>query len=247
MIVYSATKSGFQGDIMSNNIGQIILDKFRDTTGRNTGVSEVSSWTNSLQFMDRVLNDDAIPADSNISIEYHIPRTASRIDFIITGLTHDKEESVIIIELKQWQKAGMTDKDAVVTTRYRHGEQEAPHPSYQAWSYKRLLEDYNQTVEEEAIQLFPCAYLHNYEKDNVISNNFYQEYIDHAPLFLKEDALKLREFIKLHVRYGDKNNIMYKIDHGKIRPSKNLADQLLSMIASFCPHLPGAQTSAMPP
>ena len=231
MIVYSATKTGFQDDIMSNNIGQIILDKFKDTTGKNTGVSEVSSWTNSLQFMDRVLNDDAIPADSNISIEYHIPRSSNRIDFIITGLSHEKEESVIIIELKQWQKAGITDKDAIVTTRFKHGVAERPHPSYQAWSYKRLLEDYNQTVEEEEIRLFPCAYLHNYEKDNVITNAFYQEYINKAPLFLKEDALKLREFIKAHVRYGDQNKIMYRIDHGKIRPSKNLADQLSSMLA----------------
>ena len=51
-----------------------------------------------------------------------------------------------------------------------------------------------------------------------------------APLFLKSDALKLQEFIKANVKYGDKNQIMYRIDHGKIKPSKNLADQLLSML-----------------
>lgn len=231
MIVYSATKSKFQSDVMTNDIGQIILDKYRDRTGRNTGVSEVDSWTNSLQFMDRVLNDDSIPNDSGISIEYHIPQSSKRIDFIITGLSPKKEETVIIIELKQWQKAEMTGKDAIVTTRFKHGEKETPHPSYQAWSYKRLMEDFNQTVEEEEIQLIPCAYLHNYEKDDVITNNFYKEYIDQAPLFLKEDALKLRNFIKGHVRYGDKNQIMYRIDHGKIRPSKNLADKLSSMLS----------------
>ncbi|MDP3996777.1 MAG: DUF2075 domain-containing protein [bacterium] len=231
MIIYSATKSGFQGDIMSNKIGQVILDKYRDTTGKNTGVSELNSWTNSLQFMDRVLNDNSIPGDAGISIEYHIPRSSKRIDFIITGLSSTKEESVIIIELKQWQKAEITEKDAIVTTYFKHGEKETPHPSYQAWSYKRLLEDYNQTVEEENIQLFPCAYLHNYEDDDVISNVFYKEYIDHAPLFLRDDALKLRGFIKNHVRYGDKNKIMYRIDQGRIRPSKNLADQLSSMLS----------------
>ena len=231
MIVYSATKSIFQDDIMSNNIGQIILDKYRDTTGKGTGVAEINSWTNSLQFMDRVLNDDSIPRDSGVSIEYHIPQSSKRIDFIITGLTPEKEESVIIIELKQWQKAEITEKDAIVITRFKHGNQETPHPSYQAWSYKKLLEDYNQTVEEERIRLFPCAYLHNYEKDDVISNDFYKEYIDQAPLFLRDDALRLRDFIKEHVKYGDKNQIMYRIDHGKIRPSKNLADQLVSMLS----------------
>jgi len=231
MIVYSATKSKFQSDVMTNDIGQIILDKYRNRTGRNTGIAEVNSWTNSLQFMDRVLNDDSIPSNSGISIEYHIPRSSKRIDFIITGLSRKKEDTVIIVELKQWQKAGITKKDAIVTTRFQHGEKETPHPSYQAWSYKRLMEDFNQTVEEEKIKLFPCAYLHNYEKDDVITNNFYKEYIDQAPLFLKDDALKLRNFIKGHVKYGDKNQIMYRIDHGKIRPSKNLADKLSSMLS----------------
>jgi uncharacterized protein len=231
MIVYSETKEKFQADMLSNGIGEIILDKFQDATGHSTGVSEVNSWTNSLGFMDRVLNDDAIPADAGVAIEYHIPRSSKRIDFILTGLTPENEESVVIIELKQWQKAEITEKDAIVTTRFKHGEKETPHPSYQAWSYKRLLEDYNQTVEEDAIQLFPCAYLHNYEKDEVIANDFYKEYITHAPLFLKDDALRLREFIKGHVRHGDKNQIMYRIDHGRIRPSKNLADQLSSMLS----------------
>ncbi len=50
------------------------------------------------------------------------------------------------------------------------------------------------------------------------------------PFFLKRDALKLCDFIKSHVKYGDKNQIMYRIDHGKIKPSKNLADQLVSML-----------------
>ncbi len=231
MIVYSNTKHNFQEDVMSNNIGNIILDKYKNVTGKKTGVSEVNSWTNSLQFMDRVLSDASIPNDSRISIEYHIPQSTKRIDFIITGLDSKREVSVIIIELKQWQKAEITEKDGVVVTRFKHGEQETPHPSYQAWSYKRLLEDFNQTVEEEKINLIPCAYLHNYEKDEVIKNKFYEEYINEAPLFLKEDALKLREFIKNYIRYGDKNKIMYRIDSGKIRPSKNLADQLNSMLS----------------
>jgi DUF2075 family protein/nucleoside-triphosphatase THEP1 len=94
-----------------------------------------------------------------------------------------------------------------------------------------LLEDYNQTVQEEAIKLIPCAYLHNYEQDDVISNEFYTVYTTYAPVFLKDDALKLRDFIKQHVKYGDTSKVMYRIDHGKIRPSKNLAEQLASMLA----------------
>ena len=231
MIVYSATKSQFLNDVMSNDIGNIILSTYKKVTGKSTGQSEITSWTNSLQFMDRVLSDGDIPGDSGVAIEYHIPQSSKRIDFILTGIDDEQLDSAILIELKQWQKAEITEKDALVITRFKHGEKETPHPSYQAWSYKRLLEDYNQTVEEENIKLYPCAYLHNYDQDEVISNVFYKEYIDQAPLFLKRDALKLRNFIKSHVKYGDKNKIMHRIDNGRIRPSKNLADQLKSMLS----------------
>ncbi len=230
MIVYSASKQQFQNDVMSNDIQGIIHAAYKKATGRNTGASELESWRNSLQYMDRVLNDVAIPSDSGVAIEYHIPQSSKRIDFILTGINNEQQDSAILIELKQWQEAKITDKDGVVVTRFKHGEKETSHPSYQAWSYKCLLEDYNQTVQEEGIKLFPCAYLHNYEQDDVIANDFYSEYTKQAPVFLKDDALKLREFIKTHVRYGDKNNVMYRIDHGKIKPSKNLADQLSSML-----------------
>lgn len=230
MIVYSETKQQFQDDVMSNNIEGIIQAAFKEKTGHDTGLSEVTSWRNSLQYMDRVLNDTGIPADAGVAIEYHIPQSSKRIDFILTGLNEAQQDSAVLIELKQWQTSQLTEKDGVVVTRFKHGEKETSHPSYQAWSYKCLLQDYNQTVQDEGIQLFPCAYLHNYEQDDVITNDFYQKYTEQAPVFLKEDALKLRDFIKNHVKYGDKNQIMYRIDHGKIKPSKNLADQLGSML-----------------
>jgi hypothetical protein len=230
VIVYSSTKAKFQEDVMTNDIGNIIFDAYKAATGRKTGRSEINSWINSLQYMDRVLTDGDIPSDAGVAIEYHIPQSSKRIDFILTGTDKQDRESAILIELKQWQHAALTTKDAIVITRFQYGETETPHPSYQAWSYKCLLEDFNQTVQEEKIQLYPCAYLHNYEQDKVIASDFYNEYIRKAPLFLKGDALKLREFIKTNVKYGDKKQIMYRIDHGKIKPSKNLADHLLSML-----------------
>jgi DUF2075 family protein/DNA replication protein DnaC len=108
---------------------------------------------------------------------------------------------------------------------------EAVHPSYQVWSYKCLLEDFNETIYKDLIKLFPCAYLHNYKEDNIINNVFYSEYISKAPIFLKSDASKLRDFIKQHIKYGDSRNIIYRIDSGKIKPSKNLSDELNSMLS----------------
>lgn len=215
---------------MTNDIGNIILKAYTARTGRTTGKSEIDSWIHSLRYMDSVLNDGDIPGDAGVAIEYHIPQTSKRIDFILTGKDEQQQDTAVLVELKQWQHAGLTDQDAIVTTRFKHGEKQTPHPSYQAWSYKRLLEDFNQTVQEEHIQLYPCAYLHNYEPDDCITNPFYQDYIAKAPLFLKNDAKKLQNFIKRHVKHGDNDQIMYRIDHGKIKPSKNLADYLASML-----------------
>jgi DUF2075 family protein len=215
---------------MTNDIGGIIFEAFRSATGKYTSESEIRSWMSSLQYMDRVLNDDEIPFDAGVAIEYHLPQTSKRIDFILTGRNRECRESAVLVELKQWQKAELTQSDAVVITRFKHGLAETLHPSYQAWSYKRLLEDFNQTVQEELIGLYPCAYLHNYEDDGVITHPFYGEHIKRAPVFLKPDALKLQQFIKTHVRYGDTTRIMYRIEYGKIKPSKNLVDELGSML-----------------
>lgn len=230
MIVYSASKSEFQSDVMSNKISDIVYGAYQKATGRKTGQSELDSWRNSLQYMDRVIASNDIPSDSNVAIEYHIPQSSKRVDFIISGQDSSGTDTAVLIELKQWQTACVTNKDGVVITRFKHGEKETAHPSYQAWSYKTLLEDYNQAVQEENINLVPCAYLHNYRADDVIKNDFYDEYTSKAPVFLQDDALKLQEFIKKHIKRGDKNSLMYRIDHGKIRPSKNLADQLESML-----------------
>jgi len=156
--------------------------------------------------------------------------SSKRIDFILTGKDEQQRETAVLVELKQWEYAKLTEQAAIVLTRFKHGEKPTPPPSYQAWSYKRLLEDFNQTVQEEHIQLYPCVYLHNYEPDSCITNPFYQDYISKAPLFLKNDARKLQDFIKKHVRHGDKDQIMYRIDQGKVKPSKNLADYLASML-----------------
>ncbi|PWG78011.1 DNA/RNA helicase domain-containing protein, partial [Pararcticibacter amylolyticus] len=50
------------------------------------------------------------------------------------------------------------------------------HPSYQAWSYAALLQDFNETVATDNIQLKPCAYLHNCTDLTVIRIPFYQQY-----------------------------------------------------------------------
>ena len=229
MIIYHSTKEKFSCDILTNDIDNIIQHALVERTGKKVGEAELNSFRNSLSYMDKVLHDGEIPADCGISIEYHIPQTSKRVDFIISG-SDGNTDNVVIVELKQWQTAEITDRDGVVRTRFKQGMKDTAHPSYQAWSYAALLNGFNEAIAEENINLHPCAYLHNYAEDDCIRNDFYQGYIDKAPIFLKHDALKLREFIKKYIKTGDQSDILFRIDNGKIRPSKSLADALSSMI-----------------
>lgn len=230
MIVYQATKSDFTDDVFEDRIETKILNFFQKNLNRTTAANEISSWRDSMQYMERVLRDDAIPEDCGIAIEYQLPQTGKRIDFILTGVGENNTEYCVIVELKRWSEATLSHKDAIVNTRVGKHYGEFTHPSYQAWSYASLLYNFNETVEKDKISLKPCAYLHNYIADDVITNEHYREHIAKAPVFLKGDASKLRDFIKQYVKYGDKNKILFRIEQGKIRPSKMLADSMVSMI-----------------
>lgn len=230
MIVYSATKSEFNADVITNIIADKILESFEKKLGHSTSEAEITSWKNSMMYMNNILTDTAIPGNAGVSIEYRIPLTSNRIDFILTGKNKDKTDTAIIVELKQWSDVKRTLKDAIVETFIGRSEREISHPSYQAWSYAALLQDFNETVRVENILLKPCAYLHNCDANDVINHSFYYPHTSKAPAFLKNDTRRLQDFIKQHVKYGDTANIIYRIDHGKIKPSKNLADTLVSLL-----------------
>ncbi|MFA5776197.1 MAG: DUF2075 domain-containing protein [Patescibacteria group bacterium] len=230
MIVYSSTKSNFIVDVATNQIEKTILTSFVRELGHSTGRAEVASWRNSMLYMNNVISDREIPDDAGVAIEYKIPQTSKRIDFILTGINGENRKTAILIELKQWSEADITDMDGVVKTFVGGGMREVSHPSYQVWSYATLLEDYNANVQDQDISLKPCAYLHNYEQDDVMTNEFYKEYTDKAPVFLRPDVLKLQNFIKKFVKYGDKGDVLYAIEHGKIHPSKSLTDNLAAML-----------------
>ncbi|HHZ17760.1 MAG TPA: DUF2075 domain-containing protein [Acholeplasmataceae bacterium] len=232
MLIYANTKAGFNNDVLSGMIADKIESRFQQIGYNHANPNEFRAWDNSLTYMQMVLNDASIAEDVNIAIEYQIPQTSKRIDFLVTGLDENEQKHVVIIELKQWEKAEKTTKEDLVLTYVGNNIRAIPHPSYQAYSYAKTLENFNAVFEDEKISLHPCAYLHNYRDEyrSEIDNPFYRNIIDIAPLFLKTDAVRLREFIKKYVRKSDKGELLYQIENGRIRPSKMLQDALASML-----------------
>ena len=233
MIVYEATKQLFVEDVVQDRIEENIDRRFYEKMGYHTSKSERDAWKNSMQYMLKVLIDNNIPGNVGIAIEFKIPNTSKRVDFIITGKDGNLKNTAIIIELKQWTEAEIVNgKDGIVQAFTGHALREVAHPSYQAWSYATTIEDYNETVQQEQIDLHPCAYLHNYvtvTPPTLLSNN-YKDYLEKAPAFVKGDVEKLRDFINKYIKYGDDKETLYMIENGKIRPSKSLQDALSNML-----------------
>lgn len=233
MIVYDGTKVDFLNSVENDTIAVEIENNIYAKMHRNTAKNEFRSWENSLEYMYKVLNDEEIPNEAGIAIEYNIPQTSKRVDFIISGYDKLKNPNVVIIELKQWdQLKEVIGEDALVETFTGNATRKVVHPSYQAWSYSMLIRDYNQAVQEDEISLYPCAYLHNYRRkeNDPIDKIQYREYLNEAPAFTRGEALKLREFIKKSVVTGDNKELLYIIDNGKIRPSKSLQNSIASML-----------------
>jgi len=233
LLVYQSVKSRFLGDVESRGIEYDIAKAYLARTGRYALDAEQRAWRHSLQAMARVLDRDDIADNAGIAVEFGIPQTAKRIDFLISGLGADGSRNVVIIELKQWSTSKLSDKDGIViANRGGRSETEGPHPSYQAWSYAALLNGFNEAVYEGGIALGPCAYLHNYIPDDCITNERYAPYIERAPVFLRgeDEERKLADFIKRHVHAGDDAKLLFEIEAGRVRPSKMLADSIVGML-----------------
>lgn len=96
--------------------------------------------------MRNVLDDNDISDECKIAIEYQIPLTAKRVDFLIAGKDEKNDNNVVVIELKQWENCTPTQSPDVVKAFTGGAERAVAHPSYQAYSYAKIIENFNEDV-----------------------------------------------------------------------------------------------------
>lgn len=233
MLIYEGTKDDFLTSVVQDTIAVEIERNIYERMHRHTAKNEFRAWENSMEYMYKVLNDQDIPSDAGIAIEYNIPQTSKRVDFLISGYGEKEDANVVLIELKQWDEVeAVPGRDALVQTYTGNAVRQVVHPSYQAWSYAMLISDYNASVQEGMVSIFPCAYLHNYRRheQDPIDAEQYKIYLEDAPAFTRGEVTKLRNFIKKSIRTGDQKELIYLIDSGRIKPSKSLQDAIAGML-----------------
>lgn len=234
MIVYENTLGKFKEQVVLNEISNEILTRLRDNHISGGSRGEISSWENSLNFMKNVLDCKEISDDVDVAIEYNIPQTSKRVDFMILGSDKNNADNIVIVELKQWSSMYKVDDAFKHTVKgdVRGGGYVA-HPCYQAFSYKALIRNYCEDMKIDGDHIHPCAYLHNMPENfrGIIEDGIYSDWISEAPAFLQKDVLKLRDFIKQYITAKSSDGqLLYKIDYGRIKPQKALQDSIDSML-----------------
>lgn len=229
MILYSSKVNDFINDINNNKISYILENLKQKELYEGTTSSEKQSWKNSLKYMSEILQQTSIPKDCTVVLEYNLPMTSSRIDFMLCGYNCENKKNILIIELKQWSKVNeVKDSEILLETYVGNGLKKVIHPSYQAWTYKMLLKDFNQNIQENNIIVDACSILHNYIPNNndPILDDKFSELIKETSIFFKDDEDKLIELMNKKFCYGDNFSIIEEIDSSKLLPSKSLQENI---------------------
>lgn len=229
MLAYLGTKRQFLED--APRIEDIVRAEVKRGLGINVGESEYRAWRNSLgNAMSHVMRDPGIPDEAAVAVEYRLNGRKFRIDFLVGGVDRESRESLVVVELKQWEEIQQSDLPSHVRTYVGGAVREERHPSYQAWSYASHLENYNEYVYSNDVQVGSCAYVHNCQSDEVLRAEKYRDDITKSPVFIKGEIDGVRDLIRSRVSEGAGADLLQRVDGAPIRPSRQLAEAIGSML-----------------
>src|SRR3972149_2410208 len=234
MILYDETIENFNEDVMLNRIADRAADKYTAYYKRKPGVSEYRSWANSLAILNNSFTYAGLK-DNHIVVEYELPFASTRIDVLLFGFDIEGNENVVILELKQWSNDSIrkSDIEGNVKVNYRGSWAEVAHPALQVQGYYFGLKDFIKIFEDEnAPKLSASIYAHNYskKKDSVLRSLKFSDLINTYPIFSKEEAVELGNYLKERLQSGKGQIVYERFARSPIGPSKKLLDHTNEMI-----------------
>jgi hypothetical protein len=224
MIVYRKTFDEFSDDVAFNRIAEEITSRLPIKVGE----SEQNSYKRSLRAVYTSLSRSHIPSDVEVALEYRIPLTNRRIDFMIAGSDDSGTDHLVICELKQWDRVTHTDMPDIVLV----SNEGKVHPSWQAYSYGATISNFNEYVENSGLDVETCTFLHEYKREYAeeLFDPIYAEGISRAQPFISDQFTDFAEYISKFISKKSKKNILFEVENGRLRPSKMLSDCLGSLL-----------------
>lgn len=232
MELYAGPIQDFVSDILQNKIATKLDTAFFEFYGYHPSDSEIRSWRSSLRAVKDVFEYSNFH-DHGILLEYQLPLTSKRLDCMVCGRDVKGQDNAVVIELKQWEIAQVSQVSDHVITWIGGANRDVLHPSVQVGQYKLYLED-NETVffEKNPILLNACSYVHNYvptDKDALFDDK-YASYTKTYPVFCERDIENLSSFLKLRLDHGNGLPVLQRIQESKYGPSRRLLNEVAKVV-----------------
>lgn len=233
MRLYAGSSGQFVEDTVLNQISGKLKNAFFDYYRYNPSPGEVASWQNSLRAMSNIIQYADL-MDHGVLLEYQLPLTSRRMDFMITGKGDDCVENAVIVELKQWQHCESADGENEVSTFVGGARRDLLHPSAQVNRYRTYLSDTHTAFHEgpDPVSLHACAYLHNYPYDSgdVLFDPKFEDVLKSDPLFTMDEAPELMRHLQGRLCAGQGMETLKRIEESRYRPSRKLMEHVGNVI-----------------
>lgn len=232
MQLYCGTTTQFVEDTLQNRIIGRLENAFFAHFRYRPSSSEVNSWRNSLGKMCSVVQYAHLE-DNGLVLEYQLPMSSKRLDFMITGRDGHGSANAVIVELKQWSDAQASSAEGCVATFVAGAVRDELHPSVQVGQYQQYLEDFNPIFTSGDIGLSACSYLHNWNFDakSEFVHRRHRSAMARYPLFAGDQTKQLASFMTKRVDHGDGSQVLSAVLQSKYRASKKLMEHVAGVIA----------------
>lgn len=218
MIIYDSSVQQFIENSkdpyqLAEKIQTQLLEKF----GIRVADNEFQSWMASLPRVANLLRTDSSDF-RKVLVEFNIPTSKQRIDFIVLGKDSNNKPSAWILELKQWNKV-----TEVEWNEFQIGKYIDSHPSDQARDYQFRLE--HEMGLAEKVNMKSAAYLHNLtNNDSVLFKHTYQDILKLSMLYGAHTEKELSKLIEEHTINKDGTEAFELFGGAKWNPTKKFID-----------------------
>src|SRR2546425_5957994 len=205
MRLYAGMSTEFVRDTTHNRIADKLTEAFVRYYRYRPSPSEIGSWRNSLRAMSLIVADARLD-HHGVMLEYQLPMSSRRLDFLVCAKDMSGRDQAIIVELKQWETCEESDAEDLVASHLGGRMRDVLHPSVQVGQYQQYLKDNNSAFYDgnRPVGLDACCYLHNYtaREDDVLLAPKFENVLRAYKLYDSTQSEELSEFLARRLSAG---------------------------------------------